>query len=182
MRAKIIDRWQEVEKTLTNIPPQTQQRVGYTPKEVVEFAGALAIALNVEGSGKLNLIRVSLEATGHGALTGALPSYAIDAPKGSTTGSSEQTAALTTLLKKHGIPITTTKANSLLAQAGLINLVERPSTKSPDETRQFWSVTDKGLAFGKNVTNEKNPRETQPHWYATKFIELCQLAGLLRVL
>ena len=73
LRAKIIDRWQELEKTVTNLQQQAQPRVGYTPKEVVEFAGALATTLNVAGSGKVSLIRTSLEVTGHGVLTKALP-------------------------------------------------------------------------------------------------------------
>ena len=171
--ARVVDRWQELEQVVA------QPRVGYSPKEIVEFADALAKSLNVEGSGKLNMLRVSLEGTGHGSLTFALPAYAVDAPTGSTAGSSEPTASLTTLLKKHGIGITAAKANLLLQAFGILELKTRPSSVKPDVLRSFWSVTEKGLAYGKNVTNEKNQRETQPHLYESKFTALCADVGIL---
>ena len=39
-------------------------------------------------------------------------------------------------------------------------------------------LTDAGLKYGKNVSSPKNQRETQPHWYESKFSEL---AHLLRI-
>ena len=40
------------------------------------------------------------------------------------------------------------------------------------EEVSFWSVTEKGLNYGKNLTSPNCPRETQPHWYVERFGEL----------
>lgn len=174
LRARIIDRWQELEDQVSKPAPTIQ----YSPKDVVEFADALARSLNVEGSGKLNMLRVSLETTGHKSLITLLPAYAVDAPDGSAAVSSSTTAALTTLLKRHGLNLSAAKVNKMLAAAGLLEEEKRPSSKTPEVSRKFWSITQAGLAFGKNVTNEKNQLETQPHWYESKFPELCEKLGL----
>ncbi|MEH6180443.1 KilA-N domain-containing protein, partial [Salmonella enterica subsp. enterica serovar Typhimurium] len=39
----------------------------------------------------------------------------------------------------------------------------------------FWSLTAKGCMFGKNITSPANPRETQPHFFESKFPELLKL-------
>lgn len=28
------------------------------------------------------------------------------------------------------------------------------------------------MAYGKNLTNPQSPRETQPHWYVDRFLDL----------
>ena len=124
------------------------------------------------------MLRVSLETTGHKSLITLLPAYAVDAPDGSAAVSSSTTAALTTLLKRHGLNLSAAKVNKMLAAAGLLEEEKRPSSKTPEVSRKFWSITQAGLAFGKNVTNEKNQLETQPHWYESKFPELCEKLGL----
>ncbi|MNL51849.1 hypothetical protein D3C87_1749840 [compost metagenome] len=48
---------------------------------------------------------------------------------------------------------------------------------SKGETVDFWSVTEKGLKYGKNLTSPQCPRETQPHWYVDRFLELADLIG-----
>jgi hypothetical protein len=50
-----------------------------------------------------------------------------------------------------------------------------PRPTSNGGTTTYWSVTDAGLAYGKNVTNPKNQRETAPHWYDDTFDALCEL-------
>ena len=170
LRAKIVDRWQELESQAT-----LSHRTAGPLREELEAVDVLARILNVANSGKLNMIRVSLEHHGAKHLIPSLPTYAIDAPKGSTAGSSEPTAALTTLLKKHGTGMTAAKVNPTLQRAGLLELKTRPSSKNPEEVRSFWSITEKGLTYGKNVTNEKNQLETQPHWYESKFKDLLNL-------
>ena len=160
LRAKIIDRWQELEAivakpkaTVINNSPMVQ---------AMEFAEATARMLNLQGSARLGLARnVTSIVAPH--LLPALPSYAIDAPAGSNSGSSEPTASLTTLLKDTGIKISPAKANKVLQSVGLIEQLTRPS-KSGTE-RAFWSITPKGMRYGKNVTSPTNQRETQPHWF-----------------
>ena len=46
-------------------------------------------------------------------------------------------------------------------------------------TKSFWSVTEKGQAFGKNVVSPESPRETQPHWFSAKGEELLRVMGVL---
>lgn len=139
----------------------------------LEALQILASWLNVAPSGQIGMARVALS---HHAphLLPALPGYAIDTPKQGATvsGSSEPTFSLTHLLKEHGLTLTATKFNAMLHDAGVI---EKRTRKSTTGTKQFWSVTDKGLPFGKNVSSDKNQRETQPHWYASKFAELLDL-------
>jgi hypothetical protein len=41
--------------------------------------------------------------------------------------------------------------------------------------KYFYSLTEKGLEFGKNLISPKNERETQPHFFEDKFLELVKL-------
>jgi hypothetical protein len=134
-------------------------------------AEALANMLRLDGSARLDVARKALEITAPHLLAMA-PVYAIDAPTGSTAGSSEATASLTTLLKRHGHKVSAAACNVALRDLGIIEAKSRPSTKGE---AWFWSLTEAGLKYGKNVSNPKNQRETQPHWYESRFGELAQL-------
>ncbi|MDR5615546.1 MAG: KilA-N domain-containing protein, partial [Arsenophonus sp.] len=48
----------------------------------------------------------------------------------------------------------------------------RPSSKHPDKEKLFWSLTERGLQFGKNLTDPNHPRQTQPHFYDSQFPRL----------
>ena len=178
LRSKIIRRWEELEQVVA----QPNEHAIPFSKAIEDFHLAVMVAkeLNFSPSSKLGAIRTVLTAHDSAAVL-TLPAYAIDAPTGATAGSSEPTASLTTLLKKYGSGLTATKANLILHRAGFLEMKTRPSSKHPDEVRSFWSVTEKGLAYGKNVTNEKNQRETQPHWYESTFSALCAEAGIIAV-
>lgn len=104
-----------------------------------------------------------------------LPAYAVDAAADSTDGSSMPTKALTALLRDNGIKMSAPAFNLLLSSAGMLKRLQRPNSKH--EVVEFWSVTDKGLRFGKNLTSPANPRETQPHWYVDRFVELTAMIG-----
>ena len=149
--------------------PQTPQAV-----EAVMFAEAVNRALNLQGSAALGMVRnaVALRSPEYLPL---LPVYAIDAPQSKATAptSSMPTASLTELLKEHDIGVSAVTANKLLAKAGLIEEMTRPSTSG--KVKRFWSVTAKGADWGKNVTSPSNPKETQPHWYRDTFTELVRL-------
>ncbi|CRL46246.1 KilA-N domain protein [Sodalis glossinidius str. 'morsitans'] len=105
-------------------------------------------------------------------LPNMLPAYAVDAPEGSTTGSSEVTHSLTELLPLHGKPYTAQSGFKRLQLLGLVERKSRPSTKHPDREKMFWSLTEKGLQFGKNLTDPANPRQTQLHFYDSQFPRL----------
>ena len=159
--ARLVDRWQELEARAT-----LTHSAGGVLRDELEAVDVLARILNVANSGKLGMVRASLAHHGAAHLLPTLPVYAIDAP--STTAStapasSMPTASLTDLLREHEIDMAAVTANKLLAQAGIIEQLTRPSSKGA--AKKFWSVTEKGSIFGKNVTSPNNPKETQPHWY-----------------
>ena len=101
-----------------------------------------------------------------------LPAYAVDAASDSTDGSSMPTKALTALLRDHGIKMSAPAFNVLLGAGGYLKRLTRKNTKQ--EVVEFWSVTELGLRFGKNLTSPNNPRETQPHWYVDRFADLAR--------
>lgn len=100
-------------------------------------------------------------------VAGLLPSYAVDAPAGSVAGSSEPTKAAAELLKHFGVDMSVQAFNKVLIQHGMLEEQERPSTKGVKKFKVCIAPE-----FGKNLTNPGNPRETQPHWYVSKFAEL----------
>jgi len=80
------------------------------------------------------------------------------------------TKSLTELLKQFGSQISTVKVNRILLEEGILEEKTRPSKKSG--TKTFYSLTEKGLEFGKNLICPANALETQPHYYEDKFGEL----------
>ena len=108
----------------------------------------------------------------HALDTSFLPAYVVDAAPHGPVGSSMPTASLTALLKEHGITTNVAAYNVLLRDACMLEERTRKSTSAPNGKKHFWAITEKGLAYGKNLTNPASPRETQPHWYVERFDEL----------
>lgn len=86
------------------------------------------------------------------------------------------TKSATALLQENGVRLATDKFNNLLIHHGLLEIKERPSKKSG--IRQFKSLTEDGLSFGKNIISPNNPRETAPHYYPDTFPALLKRVGL----
>lgn len=173
-RMKVIKRWQELEAQVAMPAPAAPvpKALPNPMVQAVEFAEAMARMLNLEGSARLSLARsVTNIVAPH--LLPALPSYAIDAPKGSVAGSSEPTTSLTTLLKQKGLKVSPVKANQVLQKLSIIEQLTRPSSTGIE--RVFWSVTPVGMKYGKNVTSPTNQRETQPHWFMSQANSLIDL-------
>jgi len=107
---------------------------------------------------------------------GLLPYYAIDAPQGSTTGSSEAATSATDLLKFHGVNMSAVEFNKRLLEVGIL---EEKTRKSSDGTmKTFKSV--RNLSYGRNEVSPKNARETQPLWFPSMFIELLDMLAIER--
>ncbi len=130
--------------------------------------------LRLEGSARLGMLRQAHELAGAGHLLPMLPVYAIDAPSGSSAVSSEATDSLSALMKAHDIKGSAATMNVRLALAGYL---ERKTREGKSGSKEFWSVTEAGQKYGKNLTSPQNPRETQPHWYRAKFLELMDAAN-----
>lgn len=133
-------------------------------KKEVYFLEAATEILRLPDSGKLKLLGDFNKSRG---LNLPLPAYA-DEPV--TESASE-------LLKKHGISIPTKTFNVMLIGVGLLEEKQRPS--SGGGTKTFKSLTEAGLVYGKNIISPVNPRETQPHYYSDKFVQLLTLLGLV---
>ena len=127
-------------------------------------------ALRLEGSARIIAMRSFTEANCPQLLP-MLPEYAIDAPSiAGQAASSLPTKSATALLKEHNVSMTAATFNKLCESQGILEKQERD--KKGGGTKMFWSVTEKGLAYGKNLTSQHSPRDTQPHWYVDHFAEL----------
>lgn len=170
--AQEFERWvfEEVLPSIRRTGGYTMQQQKTSSAEDIETMRVFADAMRLEGSARLDVLSRAMAIVAPHLLP-AVPVYAIDAPTGSAAGSSEPTASLTTLLKRHGHKVSAAACNVALKDLGILEAKTRPSTKG---VAYFWSLTDAGLRYGKNVSSPKNQRETQPHWYESKFGELAQ--------
>lgn len=173
IQAKVWDHMTALEEKLAN---QHTPALPVTPKPLTRSQVAASVLLLRCAAQDLKLAPSALlggyqklqEQIG---VVGLLPSYAVDAPANSNTGSSETTKALAVLLKQFKVGMSPAAFNLLLQEKGFLKEEHRPSSKGG--TKPFKVCTN--LEFGKNITSPKNPRESQPHWYVNKFPELLRL-------
>lgn len=128
--------------------------------------------LNLSNSSVLGACQKLQEAVG---LPNLAPRYAIDAPADAHDGSSRPTLSLSALLKQYGIRLTANQAYHQMVKLGIVEQRERYSRTVINNIKKFWSLTAKGCMFGKNITSPANPRETQPHFFESRFPELLKL-------
>lgn len=139
---------------------------------VAEFTARM---LRLQGSSLLGYVGRVNELLAPG-LVHALPNYAINEPAGQQqTGSSEPTFSLSALLKKHGAGVSAVAMNKRLAAAGIIEQLTRATSKGG--TKAFWAITEKGMAFGRNLCSPKNEKEVAPAYYASRFGDLMAQVG-----
>lgn len=156
--------------------PSIRKTGGYQSKTTEKLPGELAIMecyvrlLRPAPSSQVAMLEHI--ARTHGLDSAFLPAYVVDAAEDGPVSSSMATASLTALLKDHGITTNVAAYNVLLRDAGMIEERTRTSRSNPTKMKHFWAITEKGLAYGKNLTNPASPRETQPHWYVDRFVEL----------
>ena len=131
--------------------------------------GIVADILRASESSKLGMLRTYCEQHAPRILP-ALPAYAIDKPSDSQSDSSQPTVPISKIVDG----ITSAKrANLALHAAGLLE--QRFREKSDGSQKSFWSITEKGESYGKNLVSPSNSRETQPHWYACKSDEIVKI-------
>ena len=162
--ARLVDRWQELEKQVQQnaVPNYGNTQIG----NVLAFAETAGRMLNMSNSGKLGMLqKIEKEYN----IPPILPHYAIDAPVDAVDGSSRVTKSLTALLEENNVGMTAREVYQILERKGI---VERKYRKARCGEKRFWNVTVYGLRYGKNITNPSNQRETQPHFYESKFKEL----------
>jgi hypothetical protein len=171
MRMKVIRRWRELEHQQA---ARNQVLLNGT-KVVGEIAIMECFTRLLKPAPSSQMMMLAKIAANNGLDAQFLPGYAIDAAPDATGGSSMPTKAVTALIKDYGIASTAAAFNRALAAKGFLKQLQRKNSKQV--MVDFWSVTDQGLRFGKNLTNPQSPRETQPHWYVDRFLELAKLVG-----
>jgi ribosomal protein L7/L12 len=102
----------------------------------------------------------------------------------------EHTFSAKTLLEKFEIKISVQQFNKKMISAGFLETKTRKSSKYRTEKdvdgkevkipilKEFKSLTEKGLQFGKNMISPKNQLETQPHYFENRFSELLEFLEL----
>ena len=169
--SRLVDRWQELELAVAaHAAPNTNNS-----KVVGELAILECFDRLLKPAPSSKMMMLAQIAANNGLDAKFLPGYAIDAATDAAGGSSMPTKAVTALIKENGISSTAAAFNRALAAHGFLKTLTRLNSKR--ETVEFWGVTDKGLQYGKNLTSPQCPRETQPHWYVDRFLELADLIG-----
>ena len=171
MRMKVIRRWRELEQQRG----AREQVLLNGTKVVGEIAIMECFTRLLKPAASCQMAMLTKIAQNNGLDPKFLPGYAVDAAPDATGGSSMPTKAVTSLIKENGISSTAAAFNRALAASGFLKTMTRVNSKR--ETVEFWGVTDKGLKYGKNLTSPQCPRETQPHWYVDRFLELAALVG-----
>lgn len=161
IRYKVIKKIEELENTF----PQRSNSIQTFEMQLlgVEYTSRI---LRTDDTSKVKMLELAHKQ--HGVPTNHLPKYI----------ESEVTKSLTELLKEHDIKLSTAKANTKLIELGLLEIKERPSSKGG--VKEFKSLTDKGLEYGKNLISPNNSKETQPHYYPSKFMELSKELGITK--
>ncbi len=176
MRAAIIDRWEALESG--RAAPVAAQPSAMA--ERIQCLGLIADGLRLDGSARLGVYQRGVAIIAPD-LVPALPVYATDAPTGAASAiGSEPTSSLSELLRQHGAATSAQRVNKMLADAGFVEQRTRSTTRG--QASKFWSITEKGAAYGKNTTSPSNPKETQPHWYVSRFPDLMEEIGVPIVL
>ncbi len=168
LRHRIVQRWMELEQKRVAPHPVLPEKV------TAELAIAECFTRMLRPAPSSQVAMLQRIAKNNGVDSSFLPGYAVDAAPDATGGSSMPTKALSELLKDHGINYTARSYNLLLRDIGMLEERTRKTNdkNAPGGIKRFWSITDAGLVYGKNITSPSSPRETQPHWYVGRFADL----------
>lgn len=140
-------------------------KIPLTPSTVcasLEWVKGVSEILNLNDSSKLALLGKVAQPLGL-----PTPDY---------TSSHGILKSATELLKENEVNISVQDFNRLLVEKGYLVTLTRKSTSGKE--KQFKSITDKGLKYGENQVNPKNPKSTQPLWYENRFLNLLSTVGL----
>ncbi len=171
MRRAVIRRWTELERK-----EGARESVAFNGTKVIgEIAIMECFTRLLKPAPSSQMLMLTKIAENNGLDPKFLPGYAVDAAPVAAGGSSMPTKSATALLKDFGLGGSVVSFNKRLEAAGYLKVLTRKNSKQ--EVVPFWSITDKGLVFGKNLTSPQCPRETQPHWYVDCFLELAKLVG-----
>ncbi len=176
MRARIIDRWQQLEAQVAKPVAITMSPL----EELTRDVQAIADFLRVDGTSRSAMLQTMLRTEAPRYLP-LLPAYATNAPRTSDgrllggEGNSEAAYAATSLLKKLGATMTIHQFNKRAEDFGFLEVCERPSSKHLNVQRVYRAISAKGREFGYNLSNEHSKGSVQPVWFESKFGELLNI-------
>ena len=133
-----------------------------SPKEFMEVSMIYLSALNKE----LRLSDASIAAYGNKC------AKMVGVPELDYVPSKGVKFSATALLKQFGRKESINLFNARMEELGYLATKQRKSTSSKSGFKNFKCLTDKGLDFGENMVSPHNEKETQPHYYESKFQEL----------
>jgi phage anti-repressor protein/ribosomal protein L7/L12 len=161
----------EVEKQFRE---QSQNSETQFDRELKAFNNSVEM-LRVNEASKIKMLRTFHKSKN--LETSYLPEYSDE----------EHTYSAKALLEKFEIKISVQQFNKKMISLGFLETKTRKSSKYRTEKdvngkevkipilKEFKSLTEKGLKFGKNMISPKNQLETQPHYFENKFPELLKI-------
>jgi phage regulator Rha-like protein len=153
---------------------QSQNSETQFDRELKAFNNSVEM-LRVNGASKIKMLRTFHES--QNLETSYLPEYSDE----------EHTFSAKALLEKFEIKISVQQFNKKMISVGFLETKSRKSSKYRTEKdvngkevkipilKEFKSLTEKGLEFGKNMISPKNQLETQPHYFENRFEELLKI-------
>ena len=163
MRAKLINRWEELEiKHREQVQAEQMKHQQSFLQDKLTVANWVMDSLRYSDAARLQL--VSQIAKPYGV---PVPDY-VHAPNGASHAVSE-------LLKERGVELSAIKFNKLALAAGLLEEKTRKGTNS--KVHKYYSVTEKGLVYALNDIYKDVPGQTIPKWYDNKFEKVLEIIG-----
>ncbi|MGH8423051.1 MAG: Rha family transcriptional regulator, partial [Pseudomonas fluorescens] len=144
MRMKVIRRWRELEKQ----NGAREQVLLNGTKVVGEIAIMECFTRLLKPAPSSQMLMLTKIAQNNGLDPKFLPGYAVDAAPDAAGGSSMPTKAVTALIKDFDLRTSAPAFNKLLEAHGFLKEMQRRNSRQ--EYVGFWSVTEKGMAYGKN--------------------------------
>lgn len=163
MRAKLINRWEELEiKHREQVQAEQMKPQQSFLQDKLTVANWVMDSLRYSDAARLQLVSQIAEPYGV-----PVPDY-VHAPNGASHAVSE-------LLKERGVELSAIKFNKLALAAGLLEEKTRKGTNS--KVHKYYSVTEKGLVYALNDIYKDVPGQTIPKWYDNKFEEVLKIIG-----
>lgn len=163
MRAKLINRWEELEiKHREQVQAEQMKPQQSFLQDKLTVANWVMDSLRYSDAARLQLVSQIAEPYGV-----PVPDY-VHAPNGASHAVSE-------LLKERGVELSAIKFNKLALAAGLLEEKTRKGTNG--KVHKYYSVTEKGLVYALNDIYKDVPGQTIPKWYDNKFGEVLEIIG-----
>lgn len=163
MRAKLINRWEELEiKHREQVQSEQMKPQQSFLQDKLTVANWVMDSLRYSDAARLQLVSQIAEPYGV-----PVPDY-VHAPNGASHAVSE-------LLKERDVELSAIKFNKLALAAGLLE--EKTRKGAHGKVHKYYSVTEKGLEYALNDIYKDVPGQTIPKWYDNKFGEVLEIIG-----